>query len=66
VDTLILVKGTAIETLNTGDKGGEVFEHTRDSVILFRDYGAFFIVGMLASLIIINHISMRKVPLFTV
>jgi hypothetical protein len=36
VDTLILVEGTAVETLNNGDKGGEAVEHTRDSVVLFR------------------------------
>jgi hypothetical protein len=36
VDTLILVEGTTVETLNNGDKGGEAFEHTRDSVVLFR------------------------------
>jgi hypothetical protein len=29
VDTSILVEGTAVETLNTGDRGGgEAFEHT--------------------------------------
>jgi hypothetical protein len=37
VYTLIVVEGTAVETLNTGDRGGgEAFENTRVSVILFR------------------------------